>query len=117
MDHGRSPRPKPDPEVFLMAMRELGVDAGECWIIEDSLNGIVAGKAAGCFTVGITTTFDADKLRLRARMWSLNRLRSCGGCWSLYKTKTFTTKDTKDHEGLRSRRFLRAASSPSCKCR
>jgi HAD superfamily hydrolase (TIGR01509 family) len=62
VDHGRSPRPKPDPEVFLMAMRDLGVRAGECWVIEDSLNGIVAAKAAGCVTVGITTTFDADKL-------------------------------------------------------
>jgi beta-phosphoglucomutase len=62
VDHGRRPRPKPDPEVFLMAMRELGVGAGECWIIEDSLNGIVAGKAAGCVTVGIPTTFEAEKL-------------------------------------------------------
>ena len=62
VDHGRKPRPKPDPEVFLMAMRELGVEAGDCWIVEDSLNGIVAGKAAGCVTVGITTTFEAGKL-------------------------------------------------------
>jgi len=62
VDHGRRPRPKPDPEVFLMAIHELGVGAGDCWIVEDSLNGIVAGKAAGCVTVGITTTFDAGKL-------------------------------------------------------
>jgi beta-phosphoglucomutase len=62
VDHGRRPRPKPDPEVFLVAMRDLGVGAGDCWIIEDSLNGIVAGKASGCVTVGITTTFDAGKL-------------------------------------------------------
>jgi beta-phosphoglucomutase len=62
VDHGRRPRPKPDPEVFLMAMRELGVKAGECWIVEDSLNGIVAGKSAGCVAVGITTTFEADGL-------------------------------------------------------
>jgi HAD superfamily hydrolase (TIGR01509 family) len=62
VDHGRSPRPKPDPEVFLMAMRDLGVQAAECWIIEDSLNGIVAAKAAGCVTAALTTTFDAGKL-------------------------------------------------------
>jgi beta-phosphoglucomutase-like phosphatase (HAD superfamily) len=62
VDHGWRPRPKPDPEVFLMAIRELGVGAGECWIIEDSLNGIMAGKAAGCVTVGITTTVEAGKL-------------------------------------------------------
>jgi HAD superfamily hydrolase (TIGR01509 family) len=62
VDHGRSPRPKPDPEIFLMAMQELGVGAGDCWVIEDSLNGIAAAKSAGCVTVGITTTFDAGKL-------------------------------------------------------
>jgi beta-phosphoglucomutase len=62
VDHGRRLRPKPDPEVFLMAMRELGIGAVDCWIVEDSLNGIVAGKAAGCVTIGITTTFDAEKL-------------------------------------------------------
>lgn len=62
VDHGRSPRPKPDPEIFLMAIRDLGVQAGECWIIEDSLNGIAAAKSAGCMTVGITTSFDAGKL-------------------------------------------------------
>ena len=62
VDHGRAPRPKPDPEIFLMAIRDLGVQAGECWIIEDSLNGIAAAKSAGCMTVGITTTFDAGKL-------------------------------------------------------
>ncbi len=62
VDHGRSARPKPDPEVFLMAMRDLGVNAGECWVIEDSLNGIAAAKAAGGVAVAITTTFDAAKL-------------------------------------------------------
>jgi beta-phosphoglucomutase-like phosphatase (HAD superfamily) len=31
--------------------------------MEDSLAGIAAGKAAGIFTVGITTTFDRGALR------------------------------------------------------
>ena len=51
-------RPKPDPEVFQVAMRALGVGPGECWIVEDSVNGLRAAKAAGCFAVAITTTFD-----------------------------------------------------------
>jgi beta-phosphoglucomutase len=62
VDHGRSHRPKPDPEVFLMAMRDLGADAGDCWVIEDSLNGIAAAKAAGAVAVAITTTFDSVRL-------------------------------------------------------
>lgn len=56
-------RPKPDPEVFLTAMHLLGVEAGDCWIIEDSVNGLRAAKAAGCFAVAITTTFDSKTLR------------------------------------------------------
>jgi HAD superfamily hydrolase (TIGR01509 family) len=50
-------RPKPDPEVFLVAMRELSVGPSDCWIIEDSVNGMRAAKAAGSFAVAITTTF------------------------------------------------------------
>jgi len=55
-------RPKPDPEVFQVAMRELGVGPGDCWIIEDSVNGLRAAKAAGCYAVGITTTFEGGTL-------------------------------------------------------
>lgn len=62
VDSSRSGRPKPDPEVFQIAMRDLGVSPGDCWIIEDSVNGLRAAKAAGCFAVAITTTFDRDTL-------------------------------------------------------
>lgn len=55
-------RPKPDPEVFLVAMEKLGVQPQDCWIIEDSVNGLRAAKAAGCFAAGITTTFDREVL-------------------------------------------------------
>lgn len=56
-------RPKPEPEVFLVAMQKLGVGAANCWIIEDSVNGIKAAKAAGAVAVGITTTFGREVLR------------------------------------------------------
>jgi len=55
-------RPKPEPEVFLVAMQKLGVRAEDCWIIEDSVNGVKAAKAAGAIAVGITTTFRRDVL-------------------------------------------------------
>jgi HAD superfamily hydrolase (TIGR01509 family) len=55
-------RPKPDPEVFLVALEKLRLRPDECWIIEDSLNGLQAAKAAGCFTAAITTTFDKQTL-------------------------------------------------------
>lgn len=62
VDTARFERPKPDPEIFQVAMRDLKLNPSDCWIIEDSLPGVRAGKAAGCFTVGLTTTFDVDAL-------------------------------------------------------
>jgi beta-phosphoglucomutase len=55
-------RPKPDPEVFQVAMSKLGVVADDCWIIEDSINGLRAAKAAGCTAIAITTSFDRETL-------------------------------------------------------
>ena len=38
---------KPEPDVFLLAARRLGVDPAECLVVEDSLNGILGARAAG----------------------------------------------------------------------
>jgi beta-phosphoglucomutase len=44
---------KPDPEVFLLAAKILGVEPEECAVIEDAQAGIDAAKAAGMKAVGI----------------------------------------------------------------
>ncbi|PFO06325.1 beta-phosphoglucomutase [Bacillus sp. AFS076308] len=44
---------KPDPEVFLLAAKMLGVEPEECAVIEDAQAGIDAAKAAGMKAVGI----------------------------------------------------------------
>lgn len=62
VDIARFKRPKPDPEIFQVAMRDLQLGPSECWIIEDSLPGVRAGKAAGCTTMAITTTFNPEAL-------------------------------------------------------
>lgn len=38
---------KPSPELFLHAAREMGVEARDCAVVEDSLPGLAAGLAAG----------------------------------------------------------------------
>jgi HAD superfamily hydrolase (TIGR01509 family) len=38
---------KPDPAVYLEAARRLGVEPARCLVVEDSLNGLRAGRAAG----------------------------------------------------------------------
>jgi len=44
---------KPDPEPYLTAAARLGVDPAECVVLEDSLNGTLAGEAAGCAVVSV----------------------------------------------------------------
>lgn len=41
------PRIKPDPEIYLRAAAELGLDPAACLVFEDSLSGVQAAKAAG----------------------------------------------------------------------
>lgn len=38
---------KPNPEIFLKTAKELGFDPKQCIVVEDSLNGLKAAKAAG----------------------------------------------------------------------
>ena len=53
---------KPHPEIFIKAYEALGLKAEECIVVEDAVNGIVAGLAAGCKCVAITTTASAEVL-------------------------------------------------------
>ena len=62
VDTDRFQRPKPDPEIFQVAERDLALSPDQCWVIEDSIAGIGAAKAAGELTVGITTTFSREAL-------------------------------------------------------
>jgi HAD superfamily hydrolase (TIGR01509 family) len=42
---------KPAPDVYLEAARRLGIAPAACLVVEDSYNGVRAGKAAGMFVV------------------------------------------------------------------
>jgi HAD superfamily hydrolase (TIGR01509 family) len=47
------PARKPDPAPYLQAMDALGVEPGECVVIEDSQAGITAGLASGAAVLGV----------------------------------------------------------------
>ncbi|MCD7868450.1 MAG: HAD family phosphatase [Clostridiales bacterium] len=44
---------KPAPEIFLKAAATLGLSPGDCLVLEDSAAGVLAGKAAGGYTIYI----------------------------------------------------------------
>ena len=44
---------KPDPEIYLLALKRLKLKATECIVIEDSQSGVEAARNAGIFCVGI----------------------------------------------------------------
>lgn len=44
---------KPHPDVFVKAAEEIGVPIGECLVLEDSIAGVKAGKAAGGYVIHI----------------------------------------------------------------
>jgi HAD superfamily hydrolase (TIGR01509 family) len=46
-------RTKPDPGLYLAALKALQVQAGQAIVFEDSPNGIQAAKTAGIFTVAV----------------------------------------------------------------
>ena len=55
-------RAKPDPDCFLMGAKQLGLDIKDCVVLEDSRNGLLAGKASGAKVVGIATTLPAEQV-------------------------------------------------------
>jgi beta-phosphoglucomutase-like phosphatase (HAD superfamily) len=55
-------RGKPDPEMFLTAARELGVDPQDAVVMEDATAGVQAAKAGAMAAIGIARADDADLL-------------------------------------------------------
>lgn len=53
---------KPDPEGYLKAARELGLKNGKWVVVEDSLQGVKAGKASGGSVMGVAGTLPAEVL-------------------------------------------------------
>jgi sugar-phosphatase len=44
---------KPHPQVFLTTAQKLGIEPGNCVVLEDSFHGIIAGKAAKMKVIGV----------------------------------------------------------------
>lgn len=53
---------KPDPQGYLLAAKKLGINPELCAVVEDSLQGVKAGRAAGSVVVGVSGTLPAETL-------------------------------------------------------
>jgi HAD superfamily hydrolase (TIGR01509 family) len=55
-------RKKPDPQIFLIAIERLGIEATRCVVFEDAPSGVEAARAAGAKCIAVTNTVPTDKL-------------------------------------------------------
>lgn len=55
-------RAKPAPDIFLLCAERLGVPPQDCLVLEDSLHGLHAARAAGCTSIGFATMHAAEEL-------------------------------------------------------
>lgn len=79
-DHREVKSFKPAPDIFLVAARELGARAERCLVVEDSLAGVEAARAAGMRVVALpdpavdSARYEAADLVVRSHDQLLRRL-------------------------------------------
>ncbi len=81
LEHG-----KPDPEIFLYAAEQLKLRPEDCYVFEDSINGVHAGLSAGCETVMVPDYTQPDESILRSRAHICSSLKEAlseikNGCY------------------------------------
>lgn len=53
---------KPMPDIYLLAASRIGIVPSRCFVVEDAISGIQAGKAAGMTCIGFTSAHTAEEL-------------------------------------------------------
>ena len=56
--------PKPDPEIFQVTRKYLGLQPSECLVFEDSESGILSAQADGINVVGVVGQYDQKDFEL-----------------------------------------------------
>lgn len=57
-------RSKPAPDCYLTAAKFFNLSATDCFVFEDSINGLQAGYDSGATVIGLTTTNNEKEIRL-----------------------------------------------------
>ena len=53
---------KPDPQIFLIAIQRLGIEAACCVVFEDAPSGVQAAKSAGAKCIAVKNTVPPEEL-------------------------------------------------------
>ncbi len=59
-------RSKPDPQGYMLAAERLGCKPADCFVVEDSYNGLLAGRRSGAKVIALATTNPAETLTDKA---------------------------------------------------
>ena len=62
IDASKVTRSKPDPQGYLLAAEALGCAPERCFVFEDSIQGLKAGRASGATVIGLATTYPRARL-------------------------------------------------------
>lgn len=62
---------KPDPEIYLTAMKRMNVRPDECLVVEDNHNGIKAARASGANILCVTDVSEVNYSNISARIREL----------------------------------------------
>ncbi|MCM1152816.1 MAG: HAD family phosphatase [Muribaculum sp.] len=54
---------KPDPQGYLLAANRLNINIYNCAVVEDSLQGVKAGRSSGAYVIGDIGTLSGDVLK------------------------------------------------------
>lgn len=57
---------KPNPEGYLKAAEAIGCNPEDCYVFEDSLQGLKAGRESGATAIALATTYPRETLKGKA---------------------------------------------------
>lgn len=57
---------KPDPEGYLKGASMIGVPIADCFVFEDSMQGLEAGRRSGATVIGLATTNSRERINGKA---------------------------------------------------
>jgi HAD superfamily hydrolase (TIGR01509 family) len=70
--------PKPEPDLYIMAMSQFNLNPEECLIIEDNENGIRAAKASGGYLLEVQETREVNLSNIICRIKEIENNHSNG---------------------------------------